>query len=202
VETWRCPHCGTTQADGPRCWACSRHPVACGSCRNFRRAVAGRFGYCGLDRSRATLQGDELRACWQPPFRDEAFEGLFRELAPSPDQVLVEQPAVAPSDREAADQSRTWAVPVYGSTATPGASYGHAEAAGVRAGSSGQGLVDAPYVPARGLRSVAERPDGAARGLLVVERDSVLDHAAVGGRDEDRDESVANGGTGALEPDP
>ena len=30
VDTWRCPHCGTTQADGPRCWACSRHPVACG----------------------------------------------------------------------------------------------------------------------------------------------------------------------------
>jgi hypothetical protein len=27
--------------------------------------VAGTLGYCGLDRSRAPLRGDELRGCWE-----------------------------------------------------------------------------------------------------------------------------------------
>jgi hypothetical protein len=29
--------------------------------------VAARLGYCGLDRRRAALSGDELRGCWQRP---------------------------------------------------------------------------------------------------------------------------------------
>jgi hypothetical protein len=28
--------------------------------------VAGSLGYCGLDRKREPLAGDEIRACWEP----------------------------------------------------------------------------------------------------------------------------------------
>jgi hypothetical protein len=28
--------------------------------------VAGNLGYCGLDRRRSPLSGDEIRACWEP----------------------------------------------------------------------------------------------------------------------------------------
>ena len=62
---WRCPHCGTPQAETARCWVCRRSSTACGTCRNFRRAVAGQLGYCGLDRQRRPLRGDEIRACWE-----------------------------------------------------------------------------------------------------------------------------------------
>jgi hypothetical protein len=62
---WRCPHCGTPQAETARCWVCRRSSTACGSCRHFRRAVAGGLGYCGLDRRRSPLVGDEIRACWE-----------------------------------------------------------------------------------------------------------------------------------------
>jgi len=46
------------------------------TCRNFRRAVAGRLGFCSLDRRRSPLQGDEIRPCWDPPAALLA-EGLF-----------------------------------------------------------------------------------------------------------------------------
>jgi hypothetical protein len=62
---WRCPHCATPQAETARCWVCHRSTTACGSCRNFRRSVAAQIGYCGLDRQRRPLQGDEIRACWE-----------------------------------------------------------------------------------------------------------------------------------------
>lgn len=62
---WRCPHCGTPQAETARCWVCRRSSTACGTCRNFRRSVAGNLGYCGLDRRRQPLAGDEIRACWE-----------------------------------------------------------------------------------------------------------------------------------------
>jgi hypothetical protein len=62
---WRCPHCGTPQAETARCWVCRRSSTACGTCRNFRRSVAGSLGYCGLDRRRQPLAGDEIRACWE-----------------------------------------------------------------------------------------------------------------------------------------
>ena len=64
---WRCPHCGTPQAETARCWVCRRSSTACGTCRNFRRSVAGSLGYCGLDRRRQPLTGDEIRACWEAP---------------------------------------------------------------------------------------------------------------------------------------
>ena len=64
MPTWRCPHCGTPQEETARCWVCRRSSTACGTCRHFRRGVAGQLGYCGLDRRRAPLVGDEIRACW------------------------------------------------------------------------------------------------------------------------------------------
>ena len=65
MPMWRCPHCGTPQAETSRCWVCRRSSTACGTCRHFRRSVAAKVGYCGLDRRRAPLQGDEIRACWE-----------------------------------------------------------------------------------------------------------------------------------------
>ena len=62
---WRCPHCGTPQAETARCWVCRRSSTACGTCRNYRRSVAGSLGYCGLDRRRRPLAGDEIRECWE-----------------------------------------------------------------------------------------------------------------------------------------
>jgi len=66
MPMWRCPHCGTPQAETARCWVCHRSSTACGTCRNFRRSVAAQLGYCGLDRHRLPLAGDEIRACWEP----------------------------------------------------------------------------------------------------------------------------------------
>lgn len=62
---WRCPHCGTPQAETARCWVCRRSSTACGTCRSFRRAVAANLGYCGLDRGRRPLDGSEIRSCWE-----------------------------------------------------------------------------------------------------------------------------------------
>jgi len=65
MPMWRCPHCATPQAETARCWVCHRSSTACGACRHFRRAVAGQLGYCGLDRRRRPLNGDEIRPCWE-----------------------------------------------------------------------------------------------------------------------------------------
>ena len=65
MPMWRCPHCATPQAETARCWVCHRSSTACGACRHFRRAIAGQLGYCGLDRQRQPLRGDEIRACWE-----------------------------------------------------------------------------------------------------------------------------------------
>jgi hypothetical protein len=65
MPMWRCPHCATPQAETARCWVCHRSSTACGSCRHFRRSVAAQLGYCGLDRQREPLRGDEIRACWE-----------------------------------------------------------------------------------------------------------------------------------------
>ena len=62
---WRCPHCGTPQAETARCWVCRRSSTTCSTCRHFRRSVAARIGYCGLDRRRLPLAGTELRGCWE-----------------------------------------------------------------------------------------------------------------------------------------
>jgi hypothetical protein len=84
MPMWRCPHCGTPQAETSRCWVCKRSSTSCGTCRHFRRSVAAQLGYCGLDRQRRPLRGDEIRACWEaaaavdaagdgPPVQPPAF---------------------------------------------------------------------------------------------------------------------------------
>jgi hypothetical protein len=67
MPLWRCPHCGTPQAESSRCWVCKRSSTSCGTCRHFRRSVAGGLGYCGLDPRRLPLRGEEIRGCWEAP---------------------------------------------------------------------------------------------------------------------------------------
>ena len=64
MALWRCPHCGTPQPVTARCWVCRRSSTSCGTCRHFRASVAARIGFCGLDRERRPLAGDEIRGCW------------------------------------------------------------------------------------------------------------------------------------------
>jgi hypothetical protein len=65
MPMWRCPHCGTPQAETARCWVCRRSSTSCATCRNYRRSVAAQLGYCGLDRTRQPLTGEEIRGCWE-----------------------------------------------------------------------------------------------------------------------------------------
>ena len=65
MPIWRCPHCGTPQPEASRCWVCRRSTTTCATCRHFRRSVAASVGYCGLDRRRTPLRGDEIRPCWE-----------------------------------------------------------------------------------------------------------------------------------------
>jgi hypothetical protein len=46
---------------------CHRSSTSCATCFNFRHAVFGGAGYCGRDRRREPLVGDEIRACWSSP---------------------------------------------------------------------------------------------------------------------------------------
>jgi hypothetical protein len=87
MPMWRCPHCGTPQAETARCWVCRRSSTACATCRNFRRSVAAQLGYCGLDRERAPLRGDEIRGCWEAaaaPIEDRSVPAA-RYAPASPD---------------------------------------------------------------------------------------------------------------------
>ncbi len=72
MPMWRCPHCATPQPEAARCWVCHRSSTSCATCRHFRRSVAGGLGFCGLDRARTPLRGEELRGCWEPGDRVEA----------------------------------------------------------------------------------------------------------------------------------
>jgi hypothetical protein len=65
MSSWRCPHCGVAQPETSRCWVCQRSTTSCDTCRHYRRAVAPGLGFCGLDRRRIPLLGDEMRACWE-----------------------------------------------------------------------------------------------------------------------------------------
>jgi hypothetical protein len=58
------------------------------TCRNFRRSVAAQLGYCGLDRERRPLHGDEIRACWESS-----------AAQPEAPEVTGTQPARTQSDR-------------------------------------------------------------------------------------------------------
>jgi hypothetical protein len=91
MPMWRCPHCGTPQAETARCWVCRRSSTACATCRHFRRSVAAYLGYCGLDRRRQPLIGDEIRACWdaRPPAAEPGA------------MIPTIGPAAAPTERAA-----------------------------------------------------------------------------------------------------
>lgn len=65
MASWRCPHCGSPQREAAECWVCRRSTVSCGSCRHFRKSVAGQLGYCAHDLKRLPLTGLEERACWE-----------------------------------------------------------------------------------------------------------------------------------------
>jgi hypothetical protein len=86
MAMWRCPHCGTPQAETARCWVCHRSSTACATCRHFRRSVAAQLGYCGLDRARKPLRGDEIRGCWEAAIAvpDEPDATPSRPLPTSP----------------------------------------------------------------------------------------------------------------------
>jgi hypothetical protein len=43
---------------------CRRPTTTCATCRDFRASVVARVGYCGRDRRRVPLLGDERRGCW------------------------------------------------------------------------------------------------------------------------------------------
>ena len=66
MPVWRCPHCGTPQAESSRCWVCRRSTTTCATCLHFRRGIASGLGLCGLDARRTALDGTEIRACWVP----------------------------------------------------------------------------------------------------------------------------------------
>jgi hypothetical protein len=81
MALWRCPHCGTPQPVAARCWVCRRSSTSCGTCRHFRASVAARIGYCGLDRDREPLAGDEIRGCWAGRFEAEEVQPVAAEVA-------------------------------------------------------------------------------------------------------------------------
>jgi hypothetical protein len=96
VPTWRCPHCQTPQPESSRCWVCKRSSTSCATCRHFRRAIAGQFGFCALDRQRLPLAGDEIRGCWQEanrPIGATVFMPLDAAPARKLDFVPVGEPA-------------------------------------------------------------------------------------------------------------
>jgi hypothetical protein len=63
---------------------CRRSSTSCATCRHYRRSIAASLGYCGLDRRRQPLTGDEIRACW---------DGWPGGAATSPDALPISGPA-------------------------------------------------------------------------------------------------------------
>jgi hypothetical protein len=111
MPSWRCPHCSTPQPEASRCWVCHRSSTSCGTCRQFRGSVAARVGFCGLDRKRRPLQGDEVRACWEdgavpvPP--DPATPGLLDLLtvAALREPALLDRDGASPAVADDADDA-------------------------------------------------------------------------------------------------
>ena len=102
MPMWRCPHCGTPQAEAARCWVCRRSSTSCATCRNFRHSVAIQVGYCGLDRGRSLLAGDEIRSCW------EARPAAIAKALPVAAVLPGERTFVEPDPR-ADPPTRLWA---------------------------------------------------------------------------------------------
>ena len=103
---WRCPHCATPQPEASRCWVCHRSSTSCGTCRHFRRSVAARVGYCGLDRKHEPLEGDEVRACWEdgsiPLAPEPSIPGLLDLLTERALPVVAGDDALDPGERRPA----------------------------------------------------------------------------------------------------
>ena len=112
VPMWRCPHCQTPQPESSRCWVCKRSSTSCATCRHFRRAIAGQFGFCALDRQRLPLVGDEIRGCWQEADRPAATTALVPRETTTPHKLDF-----VPVDEVVAQVSETLA-PVVGQTAS------------------------------------------------------------------------------------
>jgi hypothetical protein len=116
MPLWRCPHCRTPQAETARCWVCHRSSTSCATCRNFRGSVAAGVGYCGLDRSRAPLHGDEIRACWEDslalpePTTDPADDWLPDVDPSAPQQAPARRLPVVSSSPVASsrESARLW----------------------------------------------------------------------------------------------
>lgn len=89
MPIWRCPYCGTPQAESARCWVCQRSTTSCATCRHFRRGIAGGLGLCGLDPRHSALVGTELRPCWVA--RDPILEGALPTR--TPDAAVPERPS-------------------------------------------------------------------------------------------------------------
>jgi hypothetical protein len=88
---WRCPHCGSPQAETSRCWVCHRSTTSCASCRHFRKSIAGRLGYCAQDKGRAPIDGTEQRACWE---RTSAEEFATSGASPGPTRPVASSPGI------------------------------------------------------------------------------------------------------------
>ena len=71
MSSWRCPHCGSAQAEAALCWVCQRSTTSCASCHHFRKAIVAGMGYCALDRRHSPLTGFEERGCWEPSAAEE-----------------------------------------------------------------------------------------------------------------------------------
>jgi len=79
MPVWRCPHCGTPQAESSRCWVCRRSTTTCATCRHFRRGIASGLGLCGLDPRHTALDGTEIRACWTAAVPHADADGADRQ---------------------------------------------------------------------------------------------------------------------------
>jgi hypothetical protein len=105
MPVWRCPHCGTPQAETARCWVCHRSSTSCATCANFRHAVFGGLGYCGIERARSPLQGDEIRPCWVAPTTIVA-EAVSAEVPSGEQPFTPPDPDAAPLATE--QPTRFW----------------------------------------------------------------------------------------------
>jgi hypothetical protein len=104
MTAWRCPNCGTFQAESHTCFLCGRSSTSCATCVNFRQSLVGGVGYCALDKKREPLTGAEQRTCWTGESavatpsvtRESPLAGLLDVLDGSAVDVRVPRGALRP----------------------------------------------------------------------------------------------------------